>query len=418
MTTTSDLIASPIHFLTWFSTDTDGVRYSIYSGDPNGYFSINPVTGMIRTNSELDHEGHPFVLLNVAAMTGEPPTFGHSQVNITIGDVNDNAPEFDTPVVKISVAENAELGTPIYAAHAQDLDSGDNGAVLYELLANPDRDMFKLDPRHGFITLGRKLDFESTQKFTLVISAFDKGSPPLRSNLTLNIEVQDVNDNAPVFDKDEYRVNVLESLPANSQFLQVNAADQDTGNNARLTYRIKEEDLADVFGIFPNSGTLYLKKTIDRELKDRYTLTVIATDNGIPTGSASVTVNVFVMDANDNDPLFTRDVYQFTIEENLDKGALVGVVSATDKDLDANAALRYSLLPTNSSFQLNPLTGTVPSLFLSSRIPPLSQYLARPTQQQPGRMWNFLFSLKAGAVRIKQIEYISSNVQSKDGSFE
>ena len=45
---------------------------------------------MIRTNAELDHEGHPFVLLNVAAMTGEPPTFGHSQVNITIGDVNDN----------------------------------------------------------------------------------------------------------------------------------------------------------------------------------------------------------------------------------------------------------------------------------------------------------------------------------------
>lgn len=59
---------------------SDTARYSIYSGDPNGYFSINPVTGVIRTNTELDHETHPFVLLNVAAMTGEPPTFGHSQV--------------------------------------------------------------------------------------------------------------------------------------------------------------------------------------------------------------------------------------------------------------------------------------------------------------------------------------------------
>ena len=56
------------------------VRYSIYSGDPNGYFSINPVSGTIRTNTDLDHETHPFVLLNVAAMTGDPPTFGHSQV--------------------------------------------------------------------------------------------------------------------------------------------------------------------------------------------------------------------------------------------------------------------------------------------------------------------------------------------------
>ena len=62
---------------------SDSARYSIYSGDPNGYFSINPVTGTIRTDAELDHETRPFVLLNVAAMTGEPPTFGHSQVTMT-----------------------------------------------------------------------------------------------------------------------------------------------------------------------------------------------------------------------------------------------------------------------------------------------------------------------------------------------
>lgn len=259
--------------------------------------------------------------------------------------------------MKISVAENAELGTPIYAAHAHDLDSGDNGAVMYHLLTNPGT-MFSIDLRQGYIMLARKLDFESTQKYALVIGAQDKGSPSLRSNLTLNIEVQDVNDNPPIFDKEEYQVNVLESLPVNSQFLQVSAVDLDTGNNARLTYRVKEENLADIFGIFPNSGSLYLKKSLDREMKDRYTMTIIATDNGVPQGSAAVTVNVFVMDANDNDPLFTRDIYQFTIEENLDKGSLVGTVSATDKDLDANAALRYTLHPSNSSFQLNPLTGT------------------------------------------------------------
>lgn len=288
-------------------------------------------------------------------------------MNITIGDVNDNAPEFDTPVVKISVAENAELGPPIYAAHAHDLDSGDNGAVFYQLLTNPEG-MFKIDLRQGFVMLARKLDYETTQKYVLVINAQDKGSPPLRSNLTLNIEVQDVNDNVPNFDKDEYQANVPESLAVNSQFLQVNAVDMDTGNNARLTYRVVQSadggadghvGASDLFGIFPNSGSLYLKKSLDRELRDRYSLTVVATDNGLPPASAAVSVQVLVIDANDNDPVFTRDVYQFTIEENLDKGALVGIVSATDKDLDANAALRYTLLPTaNASFQLNSLTGT------------------------------------------------------------
>ena len=83
-------ISDEISHFDWFAklivigTDSDSVRYSIYSGDPNGYFSVHPVTGVIRTNAELDHETHPFVLLNVAAMTGEPPTFGHSQVNVSI----------------------------------------------------------------------------------------------------------------------------------------------------------------------------------------------------------------------------------------------------------------------------------------------------------------------------------------------
>ena len=134
--------------------------------------------------------------------------------------MNDNAPEFDTSVVKISVAENAELGTPLYAAHARDSDGGDNGAVIYQLLSNPGK-TFKLDLRQGFITLVRKLDFETTQRYSLVISAQDKGSPSLTSNLTLNIEVQDVNDNPPTFDQQEYQVNVAESLAVNAQFLQV-----------------------------------------------------------------------------------------------------------------------------------------------------------------------------------------------------
>lgn len=58
------------------------MRYSIYSGDPNGYFSIDPVLGTIRTASSLDHEVHQTVLLNVQATSGDPPAYGHTQVRI------------------------------------------------------------------------------------------------------------------------------------------------------------------------------------------------------------------------------------------------------------------------------------------------------------------------------------------------
>jgi protocadherin-16/23 len=174
------------------------------------------------------------------------------------------------------------------------------------------------------------------------------------------------------------------------QILQVTAVDFDTGNNARLTYRIvsgdeilqhqqniknfkgnngtrsttaaamtfsRGDDIKELFGIFPNSGWLYLRGTLDRETRDRYEITVLASDNGTPTATALTRIVVNVLDANDNDPKFSRSLYEFSVEENLRRGALVGVLSASDMDLDVNAAIRFSLIPSNTSFQVNPLSG-------------------------------------------------------------
>ncbi|XP_069675157.1 protein dachsous-like isoform X2 [Periplaneta americana] len=370
------------------SGSRSSVRYSIYSGDPDGYFSIDPVTGTIRTASGLDHEAHQSVLLNVQATSGDPPAYGHTQVNIGIEDVNDNAPEFDSSTVRISVPENVELGIPLYAAHARDRDSGRNGVVRYRLASSSggvssSGGLFAVDPRLGHLTLSRHLDYETAQRHSLVVIATDTGEPPLSANLTVLVEVQDVNDNRPVFERAEYTVDVLESLPVNSQVLQVTAVDLDTGNNARLTYRLlsntneSQHDSkkptspapstsnngdgadGDIFGIFPNSGWIYLRQPLNRESRDHYVLTVAATDNGTPAGTATSRVSVNVMDANDNDPTFTRESYEFSVEENLPRGALVGKVAATDADLDVNAAVRYSLIPSNTSFQINPLTGEI-----------------------------------------------------------
>lgn len=158
-----------------------------------------------------------------------------------------------------------------------------------------------------------------------------------------------------------YEVNVMESLPANSQFVQVTATDKDTGNNARLTYKLMEEDTkrekTTKFGIFPNSGSIYLKETLDREDNDKYSLIVVATDNGSPIRSSTCKVIVKVLDANDNDPKFSQRLYEFTVEENLGRGSPVGTMTAADKDLGNNASLRYNVVPSNTSFQINPITG-------------------------------------------------------------
>lgn len=118
-----------------------------------------------------------------------------------------------------------------------------------------------------------------------------------------------------------------------------------------------DSDVLDLFGIFPNSGWIYLRGTLDRETRDRYDLTVLASDNGTPSATATARVIVNVMDANDNEPKFLRSTYEFTVEENLRRGAVVGVIQAKDADLDVNAAIRYSLIPSNTSFQINPISG-------------------------------------------------------------
>lgn len=166
------------------------------------------------------------------------------QVNIAIEDVNDNPPEFESSTVRISVPENAELNTPLYAANAHDKDSGRSGIVTYRLqnadtaavaaaalptgsatslaaaaaaAAIPSTSLFAIDARSGHLTLSRHLDYETAQRHQLVVLATDGGEPPLSANLTILVDVQDINDNAPVFERNEYTVKVLESMAVNSQ---------------------------------------------------------------------------------------------------------------------------------------------------------------------------------------------------------
>lgn len=160
--------------------------------------------------------------------------FFFSQVNIDIEDVNDNPPEFESSTVRISVPENVELGTPLYAANAHDKDSGKCGVVSYRLhnvgassdssgggggtsTPIPSTSLFSIDARSGHLTLSRHLDYETAQRHSLIVTATDSGEPPLSANLTILVEVQDINDNPPVFERNEYTIKVIESMPVNSQ---------------------------------------------------------------------------------------------------------------------------------------------------------------------------------------------------------
>lgn len=140
------------------------------------------------------------------------------QVNIIIEDQNDNSPHFDSSSVRIAVPENVATGSPIYTAHATDPDSGANGQVHYELIASTQEpSYFQVDHNRGTISLIHGLDYETVHRLTVTVIARDSGVPSLSDNMTLVVDVQDINDNPPVFERPHYAATVLESLPVNSQ---------------------------------------------------------------------------------------------------------------------------------------------------------------------------------------------------------
>ncbi|XP_023290467.1 protein dachsous [Orussus abietinus] len=313
--------------------------------------SLDPTTGILRTRLPLDRETREKYLLSVAVRSGN--LIGYCQVELTVEDVNDNPPSFSSSSVRISVPESHPLHLPLYVAHAEDPDGVPGSPIRYHLAQNSN-DLFGIDSRLGEVYLARRLDYETQQRHGLLISALDGAG--LSANLSLGVEVQDVNDNPPVFERNEYHVEVSEGARLDSQILQVTAVDLDTGNNARLSYRLQGSPS---FRISPNTGWIFLAQSLDREAIDRYALTVLATDNGSPAATASASVLVTVLDDNDNEPRFERGSYVFDLLENLPSGTLVGTAAATDPDLGKNALLRYAIVQQNSSFAIDSDTGEI-----------------------------------------------------------
>ncbi|XP_011502737.1 PREDICTED: protein dachsous [Ceratosolen solmsi marchali] len=321
--------------------------------------SLESSTGAISTKVTLDREIRDRYILNVEIRNDV--SIGYCQVEVIVEDINDNPPSFRLNSVRISIAESHPLHVALYVAYAKDIDLIPTTPLRYVIGQNINQ-LFGIDDNSGEVFLTRQLDYETQHRHRLVISVFDGAG--LSANLSLNIDVQDVNDNPPVFERNEYYVEVMEDIKINSQILQVTAVDLDTGNNARLSYRI---DDTGPFEINSSNGWIILISELDRETLDRYTLTVLATDSGSPAVTASASVVISVLDDNDNEPHFEKDNYEYKLFENQPAGIFIGTVFAFDSDFGNNALLKYGIVQMNSSFTINPDTGEIKTRELLDR---------------------------------------------------
>ncbi|XP_054639199.1 protocadherin-16-like [Dunckerocampus dactyliophorus] len=349
------------------------IFYSISSGDPDGYFTVDSASGTIRTALPLDHETCSRLDLEIQARFGSPPAFGTSRVHITISDVNDNAPIFlPSSSESLLLPEITKMGTVIYHIQASDKDSGHNGQLSFDLVSagvagSSGQRTFGVDRGSGEVRLIGGLSYESVPRYDLQVVAKDGGAPQLSATFTLVVHIQAQDAQGPHFDTLTYRVELKENMPLNTRFLQVRALNRESSGNggstsssSSMSYRLRPDGDTAGFGIMPDSGWLFVRSSLDREVKDMYLLTVLATSGQGGAGrTGSATVRVTVTDENDNSPRLSQDRVFLAVRENLLAGTGFGRVSATDRDAGPNARLAYRLLHADRHFQVNSQTGEI-----------------------------------------------------------
>ncbi|XP_035016866.2 protocadherin alpha-3 isoform X11 [Hippoglossus stenolepis] len=341
-------------------------------------FDINPSTGEISVKGLINFEEKDKYEIEIQASDkGLAPLSTQKSVIIKIVDVNDNAPEIEVTSFSSSIPEDSRPGTTVALISVNDLDSGLNGKVICSIVENvPFTISPSLQDKMYSLVTKSPLDREKQSHYDLTITAKDAGQPPLSSEKTISVVVSDVNDNSPQFSLSPYTFYVTESNNPGTSVFSVKAFDADENENAHISYHIlrdRSEDnkLTSFLNINSENGDIMALKSFDFETLKTFKFHVVASDSGTPSLSSNVTVNVFILDQNDNAPVILYPVSSNgsaegveEIPRNVNAGHLVTKVRAYDADIGYNGWLLFSLqeVTDHSLFALDRYTGQIRTL--------------------------------------------------------
>ncbi|XP_053574586.1 LOW QUALITY PROTEIN: protocadherin gamma-C5-like [Bombina bombina] len=274
-------------------------------------------------------------------------------VEIDILDVNDNSPTFLKLNQVITILELfANPGKTFHLETAKDPDVGTNSVTQYKLNPNPYFSLSVKNRNDGTLipelVLEKILDREEKKEHKLILTAFDGGENPQTGSCEVTVIVQDLNDNAPVFNQSTYKISLLENLPLNTVIIKLNATDLDEGSNGEVQYSFVEHTMdtaTEIFDINPQTGEIFVKGNIDFEKSQFYELNIKATDKGVPELEGRCLIQIEVQDANDNTPeiLFTSKTNE--VPENAPLGTVVGFIIVRDKDSGRNGEVKLDISP-------------------------------------------------------------------------
>uniref|UniRef100_A0A8C2YW25 Protocadherin 7a n=1 Tax=Cyclopterus lumpus TaxID=8103 RepID=A0A8C2YW25_CYCLU len=324
---------------------------------------LDEATGWLSVLHRIDREDVAQLRFTVTARDrGQPPRTDRTTVILAVRDENDNVPVVE--IRKIGripvrdgaalVPENVLVDTPVALVQVSDRDQGENGAVTCTVVGDvpftlkpagetalpplPADEAFDRNKKKYFLHTSALLDYEATKEYSVTIVAVDSGSPSLSSNSSLTVRVVDINDHAPAFAQSVVEVHFAENNSPGERVVTVVASDADSGKNAEIAYSLEPAGNGP-FYIDADNGDIRATGVLDRELRERYELRVIAKDKGTPSLQGSATVVVQVTDRNDNAPKFVQEIFTFYVKENLLANSPVGMVTVTDADEGENAEI-------------------------------------------------------------------------------
>uniref|UniRef100_A0A3P8T976 Protocadherin 2 alpha a 15 n=1 Tax=Amphiprion percula TaxID=161767 RepID=A0A3P8T976_AMPPE len=341
-------------------------------------FDINPTTGVITVKGLIDYEDKDKYEIEIQASDkGLAPLSTQKSVLIKIVDMNDNAPEIEVTSFSSSIPEDSRPGTTVALISVSDLDSGLNGKVICTVNEDaPFTLSHSLQGKMYSLVTKSPLDREKQAQYIITVAAEDAGQPSLSSEKSIIVAVSDVNDNSPEFSLSPYVFYVTEGNNPGASVFSVKASDRDENDNAAISYHIvrdgsEDNKVTSFLNINSDNGHITALKSFDFETLKTFQFQVVATDSGAPSLSSNVTVNVFILDQNDNAPVILYPLSSNgsaegveEIPRNVNAGHLVTKVRAYDADIGYNGWLLFSLqkLTDHSLFSLDRYTGQIRTL--------------------------------------------------------
>ncbi|XP_036403733.1 protocadherin alpha-2-like isoform X8 [Megalops cyprinoides] len=336
-------------------------------------FHINPVTGDITVNGNVDYEENSAYEIHAQAKDkGTPPRATHCKILVEVVDVNDNAPEISVTSLLNTVREDASKDTVVALITLLDQDAGKNGNTHCHISGAVPFKLQSSYKNYYSLVVDRPLDRESASQYNVTITATDEGTPPLSSTSVITVHVSDVNDNAPRFAEPVINVYVKENGQVGSVIHTVSAFDPDLDDNAKVTYSLlgssgKGAPPSSAVNVNSVSGEIYSLQSFNYEEVKTLQFQVQATDSGVPPLSSNATVNVFILDENDNSPGVLPpysdqgSVNTENIPYSAEAGYFVAKIRAVDADSGYNALLSYHMAePKGSSlFRIGSSSGEI-----------------------------------------------------------